>query len=72
MDADLDMPDVADARGHLINAAGKDALGAARAMNCAWMPLLGGCVVAAVALVDIPAGQELLTSYGNDYGWFMQ
>ena len=72
MDSDLDMPDVADARGHLMNAAGKDEMCASRAMNCVWMPLLGDCVIASVAVVDIAAGDELLTSYGSDYGWWLQ
>ena len=72
MDSDLDMPDVADSRGHLINAAGKDEMCASRAMNCVYMPLLGDCVIAAVAFVDIPAGQEILATYGFDYGWSLQ
>ena len=72
MNADLDMPDVADARGHLINAADKDTIGATRDMNCFWMPILGGCVIVAVATKDIPANEELLTAYGERYGWGLQ
>ena len=51
--SDVDMPDVADAHGHLINAAEKDATSATRDMNCYWMPILGGCVIVAVATQDI-------------------